>query len=216
MPTDSTALLKASDWYSMCSTRICCRARRTPVSKPVSRLAGSGRRPRVARLPITLWCAEEQRRSPLPGVLSVVFVRTLEDRGFLARRRIAGPGAEDSERQFTALAPFLTPRDYLLMCSASLQSCPAPPTCLMPSTTRLGAGTVGRCGSPAARLLSSPWEEGRSPANFRRRGHAFSRGSVPEAVRGRAQALCVASNTGVRRGVHSRPNPRSSNEGLRP
>lgn len=47
-------------------------------------------------------------------VLSCVFVRTLEDRGLVERNRIAGVGAEDSQQQFLALAPFLTERDYLL------------------------------------------------------------------------------------------------------
>ncbi len=47
-------------------------------------------------------------------VLSCVFVRTLEDRGLLKQARLAGPGAEDSQRQFFQLAPSLTERDYLL------------------------------------------------------------------------------------------------------
>lgn len=47
-------------------------------------------------------------------LLSCVFVRTLEDRGLLKQRRLAGPGSEDSQRQFFALAPSLTERDYLL------------------------------------------------------------------------------------------------------
>lgn len=47
-------------------------------------------------------------------LLSCVFVRTLEDRGLLGQARIAGPGADDSLRQFFELAPSLTERDYLL------------------------------------------------------------------------------------------------------
>lgn len=46
--------------------------------------------------------------------LSCVFVRTLEDRGLLATRRLAGPGAADSLNLFYALAPSLGPREYLL------------------------------------------------------------------------------------------------------
>jgi hypothetical protein len=52
-------------------------------------------------------------------VLSVVFVRTLEDRG-LIDPRVAGPGehqlkaARDREAAFVQLAPFLGPREYLL------------------------------------------------------------------------------------------------------
>ena len=72
----------------------------------------------------TVW---RRRRTPqvaIAWVLSVIFVRTLEDRGFLARRRIVGDGAEDSERLFIALAPFLTPRDYLLTVFGELASLP--------------------------------------------------------------------------------------------
>lgn len=47
-------------------------------------------------------------------VLNVVFVRVLEDRGLVEHKRIAGPGALASERQFLELAPYLTERDYLL------------------------------------------------------------------------------------------------------
>jgi len=52
-------------------------------------------------------------------VLSVVFVRTLEDRGFIDPR-IAGPDAErlerarDRESTFLQVTPFLGPREYLL------------------------------------------------------------------------------------------------------
>ncbi|MCP5119321.1 MAG: BREX-2 system adenine-specific DNA-methyltransferase PglX, partial [bacterium] len=48
----------------------------------------------------------------------------LEDRGFLARRRIAGDGAADSEAQFTAIAPFLSARDYLLTVFRELAKLP--------------------------------------------------------------------------------------------
>jgi hypothetical protein len=47
-------------------------------------------------------------------ILSCVFVRTLEDRDLLAQRRLAGPGATDSEQLFFELFPHLTHRDYLL------------------------------------------------------------------------------------------------------
>ncbi len=46
--------------------------------------------------------------------LSCVFVRTLEDRGLLDQRRLAGPGADDSLQLFYELAPNLGPREYLL------------------------------------------------------------------------------------------------------
>ena len=47
-------------------------------------------------------------------LLSCVFVRTLEDRDLLNHRRIAGPGASDSQKLFFQMAPSLTERDYLL------------------------------------------------------------------------------------------------------
>jgi hypothetical protein len=49
-------------------------------------------------------------------VLATVFVRYLEDRGWLAQRRIAGPGAEDSEDRFGQAFESLAgdAREYLL------------------------------------------------------------------------------------------------------
>ena len=58
-------------------------------------------------------------------ILSCVFVRTLEDRGLLQQARLAGPGAEDSQRQFFQLAPSLTERDYLLTVFRELAHHPA-------------------------------------------------------------------------------------------
>lgn len=58
-------------------------------------------------------------------LLSVVFVRTLEDRGLLGKIRIAGPGALDSQRAFFALTPSLNERDYLLTVFRELQHLPA-------------------------------------------------------------------------------------------
>jgi hypothetical protein len=62
-------------------------------------------------------------------VLSVVFVRTLEDRG-LIDPRIAGPDAHrlatarDREATFVQIAPFLGPREYLLTVFRELASVP--------------------------------------------------------------------------------------------
>lgn len=62
-------------------------------------------------------------------VLSVVFVRTLEDRG-LVDPRIAGPdgarlaAARDREATFVAVAPFLGPREYLLAVFRELSRLP--------------------------------------------------------------------------------------------
>ena len=47
-------------------------------------------------------------------VLSCVFVRTLEDRNLLDRRRLALREGQDSEELFYQLAPHLGPREYLL------------------------------------------------------------------------------------------------------
>lgn len=47
-------------------------------------------------------------------LLSCVFVRTLEDRKLLGHARLAGPGAQDSQKLFFEVAPSLTERDYLL------------------------------------------------------------------------------------------------------
>jgi hypothetical protein len=58
-------------------------------------------------------------------VLSLVFARTLEDRGLLERNRIAGPGATDSQEQFRGIAPYLTDRDYLLTVFRELSNLPA-------------------------------------------------------------------------------------------
>jgi hypothetical protein len=58
-------------------------------------------------------------------VLSCVFVRTLEDRGLIGERRLAGPGAEDSQRLFLELAPSLSERDYLLLVFRELTRLPA-------------------------------------------------------------------------------------------
>ena len=62
-------------------------------------------------------------------VLSVVFVRTLEDRGFI-EPRVAGPDAHrlamarDREATFVQIAPFLGPREYLLTVLRELSHLP--------------------------------------------------------------------------------------------
>jgi hypothetical protein len=76
-------------------------------------------------------------------VLSCVFVRTLEDRGLVARRRIAGEGAADSEHYFYEIAPSLNARDYLLTVFKELSR--------FPGTEEL----LGPRGNPAWRLAPS-------------------------------------------------------------
>lgn len=71
--------------------------------------------------------AWEQRTLEQVGaawVLSCVLVRTLEDRDLLARRRLAGAGAGDSEQLFFEIAPSLTARDYLLTVFKEIASLP--------------------------------------------------------------------------------------------
>ncbi len=60
-----------------------------------------------------VWARERVKQIAAAWVLSLVFVRTLEDRNLIDRRRIAGDGADDSEELFFRLAPHLTQRDYL-------------------------------------------------------------------------------------------------------
>ena len=60
------------------------------------------------------WRAHFIEQVAAAWLLSCVFVRTLEDRGLLGNARLAGPGAQDSQRLFFELAPSLTERDYLL------------------------------------------------------------------------------------------------------
>jgi hypothetical protein len=57
-------------------------------------------------------------------LLSCVFVRVLEDRGLIEQARVAGPGATDSQKQFFALAPSLTEREYLLTVFRELSRLP--------------------------------------------------------------------------------------------
>ncbi len=56
-------------------------------------------------------------------ILSLVFVRVLEERGLLRQRRV-GPGSQDSLRTFTSLAPYLNERDYLLTVFKELEGLP--------------------------------------------------------------------------------------------
>ena len=76
-------------------------------------------------------------------ILSCLFVRVLEDRGFLDRRRIAGEGASDSLQHFIEIAPSLTERDYLLTVFRELASYPC------------AADVLGPAHNPAWRLSPS-------------------------------------------------------------
>jgi hypothetical protein len=75
--------------------------------------------------PWELWRRRVVVQVAAAWVLSLVFARTLEDRGLLERNRIAGPGATDSQEQFRAIAPYLSDRDYLLTVFQELSNLPA-------------------------------------------------------------------------------------------
>jgi hypothetical protein len=79
-------------------------------------------------------------------VLSCVFLRTLEDRGLVRHRRIAGEGAADAEHLFFEIAPSLTARDYLLTAFCEVARHPG------------AEELLGPAGNPAFRL--SPSNEG--------------------------------------------------------
>jgi hypothetical protein len=64
--------------------------------------------------PFDVWQRAFVEQVAAAWFLSCVFVRTLEDRGLVERRRLAGSGAADSQRSFFELGPSLTERDYLL------------------------------------------------------------------------------------------------------
>ncbi|RYD84004.1 MAG: BREX-2 system adenine-specific DNA-methyltransferase PglX, partial [Verrucomicrobiaceae bacterium] len=67
-------------------------------------------------------------------VLCCVFVRTLEDRDMLERRRLAGEGADDSERLFFEQFPSLGHRDYLLAVFREVGKLPGAASVLGPGT----------------------------------------------------------------------------------
>jgi hypothetical protein len=61
------------------------------------------------------WTTRTLEQIGVAWILSCVFVRTLEDRGYLTHSRIAGEGAADSQHIFLQeLFPELRERDYLL------------------------------------------------------------------------------------------------------
>ncbi|WP_437481818.1 BREX-2 system adenine-specific DNA-methyltransferase PglX [Sorangium sp. So ce1014] len=64
--------------------------------------------------PLAEWTPRWLEQIGAAWVLSCVFLRTLEDRGLVRHRRIAGEGAVDAEQLFFEIAPSLTARDYLL------------------------------------------------------------------------------------------------------
>lgn len=75
------------------------------------------------------WRRERVTQLAVAWILSVVFVRTLEDRGYIDPRVAGATGdglraAEDREALFLQLAPFLGPREYLLAVFGELAKLP--------------------------------------------------------------------------------------------
>ncbi len=87
-------------------------------------------------------------------VLCTVFVRTLEDRGFL-RHRIAGPGAADRLAQFQRMFRFLSERDYLRHIFDALAEPPPSWPRDRPADEWVGAQVFGRTSAPLWRLSPS-------------------------------------------------------------
>lgn len=75
--------------------------------------------------PFPVWRRAYVEQVAAAWILSVVFVRTLEDRWLLAENRIAGPGAADAQRTFLELAPSLSEREYLLTVFREMSRLPA-------------------------------------------------------------------------------------------
>jgi hypothetical protein len=70
------------------------------------------------------WMSHKLEQVGVAWILSCVFVRTLEDRGYMTHRRLAGEGAQDAEHLFFDLFPSLTSRDYLLAVFRELSHLP--------------------------------------------------------------------------------------------
>jgi hypothetical protein len=71
------------------------------------------------------WVGQTVEQVGAAWILSCLFVRVLEDRGYLDRHRLAGEGAEDSLHQFFEIAPALTERDYVLLVFRELMEVPS-------------------------------------------------------------------------------------------
>jgi hypothetical protein len=89
------------------------------------------------------WITRTLEQVAVAWILSCVFIRTLEDRGYLTHPRIAGEGAADSEHLFFDLFPSLTQRDYLLAVFRELSHLPG------------GEDVLGPQHNPAWRLAPS-------------------------------------------------------------
>lgn len=90
------------------------RARQPAVARALARRHAEERAARRTAAGFEEWVAHTVEQVGAAWILSCLFVRVLEDRGLVERRRIAGPGAEDAQHLFFEIAPSLTERDYLL------------------------------------------------------------------------------------------------------
>jgi hypothetical protein len=70
------------------------------------------------------WVERTLEQVGVAWILSCIFVRTLEDRGYLSHARLAGEGSADSEHLFFDQFPSLTQRDYLLAVFRELSHVP--------------------------------------------------------------------------------------------
>lgn len=104
--------------------------------------------------PFDLWRRAFCDQVSASWVLATVFVRTLEDRGFLPHR-LAGPGAADQLASFRRQFRFLSERDYLLQIFDALAEPPPSWPRERPSSQWVGAQVFGRDAAPLWRLSPS-------------------------------------------------------------
>ena len=110
-----------------------------------------------------IWISHVAEQVGAAWILSIAFVRTLEDRGLLDRRRLAGPEAYDSEHAFFQLFPALGPRDYLLSVFRELSRLPGAEDLLGPKHNP--AWRLAPSNAAAQKLLDA-WrrdDSGRTP-----------------------------------------------------
>jgi hypothetical protein len=119
------------------------RARQPAVAASLRHLWSAERTARRTANDFDEWAEHTVEQVGAAWILSCVFVRTLEDRSLLERRRLAGEGALDSQEQFFAIAPSLTERDYVLTVFRELAAFPG------------AADVLGRAHNPAWRLSPS-------------------------------------------------------------
>jgi hypothetical protein len=152
-------------------------------------------------------------------LLDCVFVRFLEDRGFVSHRRLAGDGAVDAQERFGAAFPGLAgnAREYLLAVFREAGNLPGARELLGARhdvARRLGPQR-GRGGRPAPALPGgAPRQE---PAvALRQRRHPRPRRPLSRPQRRRARTLRAPPDAGLRRVVHPRSHARPRGEGVRP